>query len=82
MTWIPTNYMTVHGLRRYGYSQLASLLGEHTQKLVQKNGNREWYDAENGQGCGLDPFWGWSLLGHFMECEDQNGLDPTSLDDL
>jgi neutral trehalase len=82
MTWIPTNYMIVHGLRRYGYSQLASLLVEHTQKLVQKSGNREWYDAENGQGCGLDPFWGWSLLGHFMEYEDQNGLDPTGLDDL
>ncbi len=68
--WIPTNYMAYHGLRRYGYHQLASMLAQATQSLVKMSGNREYYDAENGQGCGLDPFWGWSLLAHFMDYED------------
>jgi len=73
--WIPTNYMVYHGLRRYGYHQLATLLAYETLKLVRMSGNREYYDAEDGMGCGLDPFWGWSLLAHFMEYEE-------SLDDV
>jgi putative isomerase len=59
-----------YGLRRYGYDQFATLLGHETFQLVKKSGNREYYDAENGEGCGLDPFWGWSLLGYFMPYED------------
>ena len=30
-----------------------------------------------GEGCGLDPFWGWSLLGHFCEFEDTLEQDIT-----
>jgi putative isomerase len=70
-TWIPTNYMIYHGLRDYGYPQLASIVAHYTHQLVQKSGNREYYDAETGEGNGLDPFWGWSLLGHFMPYEEQ-----------
>ncbi len=80
-TWIPTNYMVYQGLRKYGFNDLASLVAHRTVQLVKTAGDREYYDAETGEGCGLDPFWGWSLLGHFMEFEDQNGLDPTSLDE-
>jgi putative isomerase len=72
-TWVPTNYMAYHGLRRYGYHQLASLVAQATMELVQRAGNCEYYDAETGVGCGLDPFWGWSLLGHFMAYEEQSG---------
>lgn len=68
--WIPTNYMVYHGLRRYGYDQFATLVAHETHRLLKKSGNREYYDAENGEGCGLDPFWGWSLLGYFMPYED------------
>jgi putative isomerase len=71
-TWIPTNYMLYHGLRLYGYTQLASLLAERTTRLVKTSGNCEYYDAETGSGCGLDPFWGWSLLGHFMPYEEES----------
>jgi hypothetical protein len=79
---MPTNYMVYHGLKRYGFHDLASLLAYRSHQLVKMSGDREWYDAETGEGCGLDPFWGWSLLGHFMEYEDQNGMDPTSLENL
>lgn len=74
--WIPTNYMVYHGLKRYGYDQIASLLANRTQELVRHAGNREWYDAETGEGCGLDPFWGWSLLAHFMAYEELHPGEP------
>lgn len=69
-TWIPTNYMAYLGLRRYGYHQLASLVARETELLVKRAGNCEYYDAETGEGCGMSPFWGWSLLGHFMPYEE------------
>jgi putative isomerase len=74
---VPTNYMAYHGLRRYGYAQLATLVAQATAELVHNSGNCEYYDAESGEGCGLDPFWGWSLLGHFMQYEEQmGGIQP------
>lgn len=69
-TWMPTNYMVYHGLRYYGMEDYASLLAHYTGALVRESGNREYYNSETGEGCGLDPFWGWSLLGHFIETED------------
>ena len=80
-TWIPTNYMLYHGLRSYGYTQLASLLADRTTRLVQTSGNCEYYDAETGQGCGLDPFWGWSLLGHFLPYEETCQFNLVDLDE-
>jgi hypothetical protein len=71
MAWIPTNFMIYHGLRRYGYRDLASLVAHYTHQLVRQSGDREYYDTETGAGMGLDPFWGWSLLGHFMPFEEQ-----------
>jgi hypothetical protein len=79
-TWISTNYMIYHGLRRYGYTQLASLLAHNTVQLVRTAGNREYYDAETGEGNGLDPFWGWSLAAHFLPYEESCGFDITALD--
>ncbi|NLG25361.1 MAG: hypothetical protein GX558_08390 [Clostridiales bacterium] len=69
-TWIPLNYMIYHGLRRYGFRDAATALAGKTAQLVRTAGNREWYDTATGEGRGLDPFWGWSLLGHFIEWED------------
>jgi len=78
-TWIPTNYMIFHGLRYYGYEDLAALVADHTCRLVKESGDREYYDAETGQGCGLDPFWGWSLLAYFMPYEADSSYDVTGL---
>ncbi len=78
-TWIPINYMIYHGLRDYGYPQLASIVAHYTHQLMAKSGNREYYDSETGEGNGLDPFWGWSLLGHFMPYEEQTQNNIGSL---
>ena len=77
--WVPTNTMIYWGLRRYGYRGLASLVAHATHRLVQVAGNREYYDAETGAGCGLDPFWGWSLLAHFMPYEEASDADITAI---
>lgn len=78
-TWMPTNYMIFHGLHQYGYSQEAQSLVHRTKALLEKSGNREWYNSDTGEGCGLDPFWGWSLLGHFFEYEEMCEYDITEL---
>jgi len=78
-TWIPTNYMLYHGLKAYGYREAAALLADRTTTLVRKAGNREWYDCEAPEGRGLEPFWGWSLLAHFLPFEEETGENPNHL---
>lgn len=73
-TWIPTNYMLVHGLKEYGYNDAAAAIRWNTERLVKKAGNREYYATDTGAGLGLDPFWGWSLLAHFMKYEEDNRI--------
>ena len=46
---------------------------------VWNSGNCEYYDAETGAGCGLDPFWSWSLLAHFMPYEEGSEADITAI---
>jgi putative isomerase len=80
-TWIPTNYMLYHALKYYGYDKLATTIAIKTNALLKKSGNREYYLSESGAGVGLDPFWGWSLLGHFFLYEDQSSYDITRFTD-
>ena len=76
-TWIPTNYMVYHGLKDYGYEDIATLLAVRTRQLLDNAGDREYYTSEEGLGVGLDPFWGWSLLGHFFMFEEGYETDIT-----
>ena len=78
-TWIPTNYYVFEGLRKYGYTDLANALADSTCETVTKVGDREYYATESVSGCGLDPFWGWSLLAYFMPYEAETGFDPTEI---
>ena len=79
-TWMPTNYMLYHASNNYGYGIVASAIAQRTNELMQKAGNREYYNSETGEGCGLNPFWGWSLLGHFFNLEESLDWDITSLE--
>lgn len=79
-TWIPTNYYIFHGLLSYGYKDIATELANITFAMVSKIGDREYYTSDSAQGCGLNPFWGWSLLAYFMPWENANHFDPTKLD--
>lgn len=79
-TWIPTNYYIFHGLRSYGYHDVATRLANVTYRMVLKDGDREYYTSDSAVGCGLDPFWGWSLLAYLMPWENDHNLDPTKLE--
>jgi glycogen debranching enzyme len=79
-TWMPVNYMIFQGLRKYGYDQLAHLVAAASMRLIEKSGNREWYCTEGGNGCGLNPFWGWTLLAYFMKYELESGIVSVAVD--
>ncbi len=71
--WVPTNWMIVQGCLRYGYDIVAQAIIEKTEELVRRSGDREYY-AANGAGCGLNPFYGWTLLAYFMQEEKDSGM--------
>lgn len=78
-TWIPVNYYVLHGLMDYGYLDIAKQLAYKTYELINKIGDREYYNSDSCSGNGLDPFWGWSLLAYFMPLEFELKFDPTKL---
>lgn len=69
MTWIPTNFITIQSMRSYGYVNEATNLARITHENVLKLGNFEYYSSDSVLGKGLYPFWGWSLLGYFINEE-------------
>lgn len=81
-TWIPTNYYVFEALRTYGYEDMAAHLANETYRQVKRIGDREYYGTESQSGCGLDPFWGWSLLAYCMPYENESGFDPTTIRQL
>lgn len=68
-TWMPTNYMMMHGLMLYGYKEEALVLAESSMNLIKKSGHREYFITESGEGLGQEVFWGWTLLAYFMKAE-------------
>jgi len=80
-TWIPTNYMIMHGLMDYGYKKIARELAQKTLDLVYKQNKvtREFYNGETGEGLGLKRFWGWSTLAYIMPFELKMNYNPTQL---
>lgn len=81
-TWMPTNYMVYHGLKWYGYDDIASALAQRTVELIEHAGDWEYYNSETGEGVGLHPFWGWSLLGHFFMLEEELDWDINMVNNL
>ena len=80
-TWAPTNYMIFHGLRRYGYHDLARDLATRLFDMtVRKNPVlREYYNAETGDGLGQTSFWGFTALYYGMLLESFLDYDASSL---
>jgi hypothetical protein len=54
--WVNTNWMVLHGLRDYGYSDLAAATAKGTLALVDKSGFREYFHPETGEGFGTNTF--------------------------
>lgn len=78
-TWLPTNYYTFQGLRRYGFLSEAQALAERTWEMFQRGRFSEYYTSETGIGTGKKQFLGWTSLALFMPLELELQTDPTDL---
>jgi len=80
-TWAPFNYMTFHGLNRYGFTDVATELSRRLFEMaVVKNPVlREYYNAETGEGLGQTQFWGFTALYYVMGMEQALGYDASDL---
>jgi putative isomerase len=78
--WIPVNYIIMHGLMDYGYSDIARDLATRTYRmaLFENPATREYYDSDTASGNGMNPFWGWSSLAYVMPLDMEMGYDPMS----
>jgi hypothetical protein len=57
--WVIMNWFIIEGLRRYGYNDLAEVIRKDTLGLIESAGFREYYNPQDGSGCGSDDF-SWS----------------------
>ncbi len=60
-TWINTNWMLWHGLRRWGRDDLAAIIAERSARLVLRGGFREFFNPYTGEPYGAVGF-GWTTL--------------------
>lgn len=57
--WMNTNWLVAEGLRRYGATDLADRVVADGVELVEREGFREYFNPESGEGRGSDRF-SWS----------------------
>ncbi len=79
--WPHWDYLITHGLQNYGYGKEAAHVADRFAACSSaEKGLSEWYDAETGEGRGMNPFFaGASVLGVILPVELQCGLDPTRI---
>ncbi len=54
--WINTNWLLMHGLRRYGFLEKAESVRQDIIELVRRYGFHEYFDPFQGTGYGTDCF--------------------------
>jgi len=64
-TWINTNWMLWHGLRRHGRPDLAAVIARRSARLVLNGGFREFFNPFTGEPYGAVGF-GWTTLAAAM----------------
>ena len=60
-TWLATNWFVIKGLQKHGYDKIAADVISKTKAMIEKNGFREYYNPETGEGYRRQNF-GWSTL--------------------
>jgi putative isomerase len=60
-TWLNVNWFIVHGLRAYGYTDLAAEIAQRSVELVECGGFREYFHPLTGEGLGSNSH-SWSGL--------------------
>ena len=82
--WIVADYMMMHGLLNYGYTDAARQLARRTARLLLSDfratgGMHECYNPETGAGEAQGHFESWDLLGAVMIGEAWSGKDAAAL---
>jgi glycogen debranching enzyme len=60
-SWINTNWFIIQGLRKNGFENIADQIIEKTLTMVEREGFREYYNPETGEGYRRENF-AWSTL--------------------
>lgn len=61
--WMAPNWFIYHGLKRYGFVDVAEQVRKDTRALIEKSGFREQYNPFTGEGQGAEHFtWGGLIL--------------------
>jgi hypothetical protein len=69
--WIIINWLLLQGFNQYGYSNLAEELRQSSLRLMSKSGFREYYDPQDGTGCGTTSFsWPAALTLEMLKPEE------------
>lgn len=70
--WVIINWLVSEGLDRYGYREEAREIRKDSLALIQKNGFWEYFDANDGSGCGSPDFsWSAALAIEFLHLETE-----------
>ena len=66
--WLHINWLIALGLEHYGKNKLAERLRDSARQCVEAAGLWEYYDAEDGAGCGGDNFsWTAAIALHWLD---------------
>ncbi len=66
--WVNMNWFLIHGLKQYGYANLAREIRVDTPTLVERSGFHEYFDPRTGEGDGSDIFsWSAALVIDLVE---------------
>jgi hypothetical protein len=69
--WIIMNWLLLQGLNQYKYYDLAEDLRQSSLNLMLKSGFREYYDPQDGTGCGTTSFsWPAALTLEMLKPEE------------
>ena len=60
-TWLATNWFVIKGLQKHGYKKLAKEAVDKMTEMIDREGFREYYNPETGEGYRRQNF-GWSTL--------------------
>ncbi len=60
-TWLATNWFVIKGLQKHGYKKLAKEAVDKMSEMIDREGFREYYNPETGEGYRRKNF-GWSTL--------------------
>jgi len=78
--WLHINWMIADGLLEYDMPELAGQIRDASSRCIQHAGLWEYFDAEEGTGCGGENFSWTAAIGlHWLDERDQKPSDSQAM---